>query len=101
MATCWHLSAPVGNSAQADAPIYAGRVVIRHDSAVPIYRQLAGILRGAIESGELAPGMPLPSESSLMQEHEISRDSVRKAMDVLRADGLVITVQGKGTFVVE
>jgi GntR family transcriptional regulator len=75
--------------------------VIRHDSAVPVYRQLAGILRDAIESGELAPGMPLPSESSLMQEHEISRDSVRKAMDVLRDEGLVVTVQGKGTFVRE
>ena len=34
-----------------------------------------------------------------MQEHGISRDSVRKAMDVLREAGLVITVQGKGTFV--
>ena len=46
-------------------------------------------------------GAPLPSESSLMQEYGISRDSVRKAMDVLRAEGLVITVQGKGSFAAE
>lgn len=98
-ATCPHLSPPVCSRGLADAPIYAGQVVIRHDSAVTVYRQLAAILRDAIESGELAPGMPVPSESSLMQEHGISRDSVRKAMDVLRVEGLVITVQGKGTFV--
>jgi DNA-binding GntR family transcriptional regulator len=76
-------------------------VVIRHDSAVPVYRQLAAMLREDIESGQLAPGMPLPSESSLTQEHGISRDSVRRAMDVLREEGLVITVQGKGTYVRE
>ena len=74
---------------------------IRHDSAVPVYRQLAAILRERIESGGLAPGAPLPSESYLMGEHGISRDSVRKAMDILRAEGLVITVQGKGSFVRE
>jgi DNA-binding GntR family transcriptional regulator len=77
------------------------RKMISHESAVPVYRQLAGILRGAIGSGQIAAGAPLPSESSLMQEYGISRDSVRKAMDVLRAEGLVITVQGKGSFAAE
>ena len=75
--------------------------VIRHDSATPVYRQLADLIRGQIESGELASGSPVPSESSLMQAHGISRDSVRKAMDVLRDEGLVVTVQGKGTYVAE
>ena len=75
--------------------------VISHASAVPVYRQLAAIIRDAIESGELGSGVPVPSESSLMQEHGISRDSVRRAMDVLREEGLVITVQGKGTYVRE
>jgi len=74
-------------------------VTISHDSAVPIYRQLAALLRDRIESGSLAPGAPLPSESQLVGEYGISRDSVRKAMDVLRAGELVITVQGKGTYV--
>ena len=76
-------------------------MTISHDSAVPIYRQLAALLRDRIQSGGLAPGAPLPSESQLMGEYGISRDSVRKAMDVLRADELVITVQGKGTYVME
>ena len=73
--------------------------MISHESAVPVYRQLAGILRDAIDSGQIGAGAPVPSESSLMQEYGISRDSVRKAMDVLRAEGLVITVQGKGSYV--
>lgn len=68
---------------------------------MPVYRQLAAILRERIESGGLGPGAPLPSETYLMGEHGISRDSVRKALDILRADGLVITVQGKGSFVTE
>ncbi len=76
-------------------------MTISHDSAVPIYRQVAALLRDRIESGNLAPGAPLPSESQLMGEYGISRDSVRKAMDVLRADELVVTVQGKGTYVVQ
>jgi DNA-binding GntR family transcriptional regulator len=75
--------------------------MITHDSAVPVYRQLAGILRDAIDAGQIAAGAPLPSESTLMQEYGIGRDSVRKAMDVLRDEGLVITVQGKGSFAAE
>lgn len=75
--------------------------MIRHDSAVPVYHQVATLLRQAIESGELAPGRPLPSESFLMGEHGISRDTARKAVRLLRDEGLVLTVQGKGTFVCE
>ena len=71
---------------------------VDHESAIPVYRQVAAILAGRIERGEIAPGKPVPSESSLMGEYGISRDTVRKAMDVLRSDGLVVTVQGKGSF---
>jgi GntR family transcriptional regulator len=74
-------------------------VSLSHDSAVPVYRQLAGLLRKRIATGVLAPGAPLPSESSLMGEYGISRDTVRKAMDVLREEGLAVTVQGKGSYV--
>jgi DNA-binding GntR family transcriptional regulator len=74
-------------------------VGVDHESAVPVYRQVAAILAGRIERGELAPGRPVPSESMLMGQYGISRDTVRKAMDVLRSDGLIVTVQGKGSFV--
>ena len=42
-----------------------------------------------IESGELARLDPLPSESTLTQEHDVSRDTVRRAIAVLREQGLV------------
>ena len=67
--------------------------------ATPLYAQLAAILRGMIESGELAPRDPLPSEPYLMQAHGLSRDTVRHALDVLRAEGLIQTFPGRGTFV--
>jgi GntR family transcriptional regulator len=65
----------------------------------PLYAQLAGILRRRIESGELARLDPLPSESTLTQEHDVSRDTVRRAIAVLREQGLVFTIAQRGTYV--
>lgn len=65
----------------------------------PLYLQLAAILRRAIESGQLQPRDPVPSETYLMQEHGLSRDTVRHALEVLRQEGLVKTFVGRGTFV--
>ena len=45
-----------------------------------VFRQLADLLRDQIQSGELAPGEPLPSELRLAQEYGISRTTVRQAM---------------------
>jgi GntR family transcriptional regulator len=75
--------------------------VLDHESATPVYRQLASLLRSEITSGQLAPGKPLPSESTLMGEPGISRDTVRKAVGMLRDEGLVVTVQGKGSYVAD
>lgn len=63
--------------------------MIDPDSPWPAWRQLADHLRGLIASGELAPGDRLPSEESLTQEWGIARNTVRKAISTLRADGLV------------
>jgi DNA-binding GntR family transcriptional regulator len=65
----------------------------------PLYVQLARILRRKMESGELARLDPLPSESTLTQEHDVSRDTVRRAMAVLRDEGLVFTIAQRGTYV--
>ncbi len=65
----------------------------------PLWSQLAGILRKQIRSGELAPGALLPSESYLQGEHDVSRSTVRHALQVLRDEGLVITITARGTFV--
>jgi DNA-binding GntR family transcriptional regulator len=65
----------------------------------PVYQQLAAILRARIESGELAPNRPIPSETALQQEHGVARGTARRAVALLRDEGLVVTVKGRGTFV--
>jgi GntR family transcriptional regulator len=65
----------------------------------PLYVQLANILREMITSGDLQPRAALPSESYLQQEHGVSRGTVRTAVGILRDEGLVVTIGGRGTFV--
>lgn len=72
---------------------------IVHGGPVPVYLQLASILRELITSGELAKDQVLPSESYLVQQYGISRASARHAVAVLRDEGLVYTVPQRGTFV--
>jgi DNA-binding GntR family transcriptional regulator len=66
---------------------------------VPRYRQIAAILAQRIERGDLAPGRPVPSETALQQEFGVARHTARKAVAVLRDQGLVRTVPGLGTYV--
>lgn len=58
-------------------------------------------LLGRIRSGELAPGIQLPTEAELCETYEVSRTVVREAIARLRSEGLVIPRQGKGVFVSE
>lgn len=74
---------------------------IDHHSAVPVFRQLAEILRGMITSGEVPAGKALPSIPYLSQEFGIADGTVKKALQVLKDEGLVIGVPGKGTFVID
>lgn len=65
----------------------------------PAYRQIADRLRSAILSGDLPPGEPCPSERSLIDEYGAARGTVRQALALLRAEGLVEIEQGRGAFV--
>jgi GntR family transcriptional regulator len=65
----------------------------------PLYEQLAAILRAQIASGELAAGRPIPSEQALMEQHGVSRGTAAHAVRLLRDEGLVRLVFGRGTFV--
>jgi GntR family transcriptional regulator len=76
-------------------------VTVDHDSPTPVYQQLAGILRAQIESGELAPGRPIPSELTLMQTYGLGRDTVRRVIGILRDEGLIFTVPHRGSYVAE
>jgi DNA-binding transcriptional MocR family regulator len=73
--------------------------VINPQSMLPAYLQLAIYLRGAIIVRRLPPGSPLPSEPELAERYQVSRDTVRKAMQVLREVGIAGTRRGVGHFV--
>lgn len=67
----------------------------------PVFQEVAGSLSTRIRRRELAPGMALPSENELCRQFSISRFSVRKALDILEADGLIFRQPGVGSFVSE
>ncbi len=73
---------------------------IDHDAGQPVWSQLAAILRGQIERGEIAPGKLLPSIRTLMQRYEVADGTVKHALSQLRAEGLIESVQGRGSYVV-
>jgi len=78
----------------------------------PMYKRVAEDLRSKIESAQIAPGSQLPTELELVEDYgerfgdssgrgsTISRNTVRDAIKLLVARGLVVTRPGKGTFVV-
>ena len=72
---------------------------IDHEGEIPVYLQLAEIIRAQIESGELRPRRPIPSKRYLVERYEVARSTVDKTVAVLKSEGLIITVPGKGLFV--
>ncbi len=71
------------------------------DLHVPRYAQVYSIMRHWIQTGVYQPGARLPSESSLCTMFEVSRITLRNAVDMLVREGLIDRIQGRGTFVVE
>lgn len=76
------------------------REVIDYGVATPVWKQLAAILRARILSGRIEPRHAVPSEKQLEQEFGTARGTVRKAIALLRDEGLVVTVAGRGSYVV-
>ena len=73
-------------------------MTVDHGAPDPAYQQLAAILRARIAKGEWRNG-PLPSVKQLQQEYGVGRDTVLRAIDILRAEGLVFTVPRRGSYV--
>ncbi|MGB8384286.1 MAG: GntR family transcriptional regulator [Dermatophilaceae bacterium] len=68
---------------------------------MPRYREIAERFRSRILQGDLRPGDELPSERTLALEYGIARPTATRALELLRHEGLVESVQGSGTFVVD
>jgi GntR family transcriptional regulator len=65
----------------------------------PLYQQIKGLITQSLQSGEWKPGEIIPSEVELAARYKVSQGTVRKAIDELAAENLLVRRQGKGTFV--
>ena len=67
--------------------------------SAPLYRDVKRLLTQSIAQGEWPPGTPLPSEPKLAERFSVSIGTLRKAIDELVAERIVVRRQGRGTFV--
>ncbi|MEY4752824.1 MAG: hypothetical protein RJA44_499 [Pseudomonadota bacterium] len=81
-------SLPVGDAVVDGAPAFS-----------PLYQQIKVLITRCLQDGEWKPGEVIPSEVELAARYKVSQGTVRKAIDELAADNLLVRRQGKGTFV--
>jgi GntR family transcriptional regulator len=74
---------------------------VRRDAGVPLHHQISVVLRSAIASGRYSPGTYLPGENVLMEMYDVSRATVRRALETLEDEGLIDRLPGKGTRVLD
>lgn len=65
----------------------------------PLYQQIKALITRSLQGGEWRPGEAIPSEVDLAARYKVSQGTVRKAIDELATENLVVRRQGKGTFV--
>lgn len=75
-------------------------IILNNSSMIPIYEQIVDQVKNQIIAGEISENEALPSVRTLSAELKISALTVKKAYDRLEEEGFVVTVHGKGTFVV-
>ena len=96
-------SAPMQTTVQATpatAPTQGGIISISSTPAFsPLYQQIKNLILRSLEEGEWKPGDVIPSEQELATRFKVSQGTVRKAIDELAAENLVVRRQGKGTYV--
>lgn len=73
--------------------------MIDHESDVPVYVQLADILREKIRDGTYPPRRAIPSIRTLQEEYGVADGTIQKAVKILKDEKLVHTVTGRGVFV--
>jgi GntR family transcriptional regulator len=94
---------PTPNFPADHAPGKADEVTPHHAFATPafspLYQQIKGLIMNSLQASEWKPGEAIPSETELALRYRVSQGTVRKAIDELAAENLVVRRQGKGTFV--
>ncbi len=79
---------------KTNAPMTLG-----YDERLPLYQRLREEMLSKIAAGEWTPGAPIPTEAELTRLYGVAIGTVRKAVDTLVNEGLLIRSQGRGTFV--
>ena len=74
-------------------------LIINHNAMQPIYEQIVSRIKDKIVHGELLEEAMLPSVRTLAKNLKVSALTVKKAYDQLEAEGFIVTVHGKGSFV--
>lgn len=72
---------------------------LNRNSPTPIFEQIANWMRNKIQSGEWQDDQQIPSEMALCSHLDVSRGTIRKAIEVLISDRFLVRIHGKGTFV--
>ncbi len=75
--------------------------MIQRDSHIPLYSQIRQVIEQELVEKKLGPGQALPSEGDLAVRFGVNRMTVRRAVDLLVAQGLLCRIQGRGTFVAQ
>jgi GntR family transcriptional regulator len=86
---------PAGEPAAGDGPA----LVQGAPAFSPLYQQIKTLILRSLQAGEWKPGDMIPSEFDLAARFRVSQGTVRKAIDELATDNLLVRRQGKGTFV--
>ncbi|AKJ28268.1 GntR family transcriptional regulator [Caldimonas brevitalea] len=89
--------APLPSSSLSDVP--ASPSESGGPAFSPLYQQIKGLITRSLQAGEWKPGEAIPSEVDLAARFRVSQGTVRKAIDELAAENLLVRRQGKGTFV--
>ncbi|MCC7701023.1 GntR family transcriptional regulator [Janthinobacterium sp. GW460P] len=92
-------STPVTVTAASNTTASAVPAVTASPTFSPLYQQIKALITQSLQSGEWKPGELIPSEVELAGRFKVSQGTVRKAIDELAAENLVMRRQGKGTFV--
>ena len=93
------MAATTALTANFPPPSASDEVTVSTPSFSPLYSQIKGLILQSLQSGEWKPAEAIPSEMDLATRYRVSQGTVRKAIDELAAENLVVRRQGKGTFV--